>query len=273
MSSGDGYRFGRGARACHYRGRRDKEPARCLPRRISARVAAIAESATLAVDAKAKALKAAGEPVIGFGAGEPDFPTPQHIVEAAVEACRMPRFHKYTPAGGLPEREAIAAKTKRDSGYDVSASQVLVTNGGKHAVYNTFQPRCSIRATRCCCRRRTGRPTPSPSAWPGACRWCCPPTRPPASGSPSTSWRRRSPTAPRCCVFVSPSNPTGVVYPAAEVEAIGRWAAEQGHLGHHRRDLRAPHLRRPRVHLDRRAGARAGRPGASCSTGSPRPTP
>jgi len=107
--------------------------------RISARVAAITESATLAVDAKAKALKAAGEPVIGFGAGEPDFPTPDHIVEAAVAACRVPRYHKYTPAAGLPElRDAIAVKTKRDSGYEVTAAQVLVTNGGKHAVYNTF---------------------------------------------------------------------------------------------------------------------------------------
>jgi aspartate aminotransferase len=107
--------------------------------RISARVAAITESATLAVDAKAKALKAAGEPVIGFGAGEPDFPTPEHVVEAAVQAARTPRFHKYTPAAGLPElREAIATKTKRDSGYDVTAAQVLVTNGGKHAVFSAF---------------------------------------------------------------------------------------------------------------------------------------
>ena len=107
--------------------------------RVSDRIAAIAPSATLAVDAKAKALKAAGEPVIGFGAGEPDFPTPDHIVEAAVAACRDPRNHRYTPAGGLPElREAIAAKTARDSGYAVDASQVLVTNGGKHAIANTF---------------------------------------------------------------------------------------------------------------------------------------
>src|SRR5688500_20302602 len=105
--------------------------------RISPRIAAIAESATLAVDAKAKALQASGEPVIGFGAGEPDFPTPAHIVEAAIEACRDPKNHKYTPAGGLPElKEAIAAKTKRDSGLDVAASQVHVTNGGKHAVYS-----------------------------------------------------------------------------------------------------------------------------------------
>src|SRR5580692_2073380 len=107
--------------------------------RISARVSAIAESATLAVDSKAKALKAAGRPVIGFGAGEPDFPTPGYIVEAAQRACAVPRFQKYTPAPGLPElREAIAAKTRRDSGYQVSAAQVLVTNGGKQAVYQTF---------------------------------------------------------------------------------------------------------------------------------------
>src|SRR5690242_7210253 len=107
--------------------------------RVSDRVGSIAESATLAVDAKAKALKAAGRPVIGFGAGEPDFPTPDHIVEAAVEACRDPRNHRYTPAPGLPElREAIAAKTLRDSGYDVAPAQVMVTNGGKHAVYNAF---------------------------------------------------------------------------------------------------------------------------------------
>src|SRR5437660_3280569 len=101
-----------------------------MPTRVSARVSAISESATLAVDAKAKALKAAGRPVIGFGAGEPDFPTPDYIVEAAIEACRNPRFHKYTPAGGLPElRAAVAAKTERDSGYRVDAAQVLITNG------------------------------------------------------------------------------------------------------------------------------------------------
>ena len=107
--------------------------------RISDRIAAIAESATLAVDAKAKALKAAGRPVIGFGAGEPDFPTPDYIVEAAIEAARNPKYHRYTPVPGLPElREAVAAKTKRDSGYDTTATHVLVTNGGKQAVYNTF---------------------------------------------------------------------------------------------------------------------------------------
>ena len=110
------------------------------PERLSRRVSAISESATLAVDARAKALKAAGEPVIGFGAGEPDFPTPAHVVEAAVEAARDVKNHRYTPAAGLPElKEAIAAKTLRDSKVEVAASQVLVTNGGKHAVYNTVE--------------------------------------------------------------------------------------------------------------------------------------
>src|SRR5262245_6614445 len=107
--------------------------------RISRKIAAIPESATLAVDAKAKALQAAGEHVIGFGAGEPDFPTPDAIVEAAVAACREARNHKYSPAAGLPElREAIVAKTARDSGLESTAAQVLVTNGGKHAVASTF---------------------------------------------------------------------------------------------------------------------------------------
>ena len=108
-------------------------------RRVSARLSAIAPSATLAVDARAKELKAAGRPVIGFGAGEPDFPTPDYIVEAAVAAARDPKNHRYSPAAGLPElREAIAAKTLRDSGVSLEAAQVLVTNGGKQAVYNAF---------------------------------------------------------------------------------------------------------------------------------------
>src|SRR5690606_38320875 len=103
------------------------------------RTAAIPPSATLAITARAKELKAAGEPVIVFGAGEPDFATPDHIVEAAVAACRDPQNHRYTPAGGLPElRAAVAAKTLRDSGYEVGADQVLITNGGKHAISNAF---------------------------------------------------------------------------------------------------------------------------------------
>src|ERR1700749_421706 len=112
-----------------------------MPTRVSARIGAISESATLAVDAKAKALKAAGRPVIGFGAGEPDFPTPDYIVEAAKKATAEPRFHKYTPAAGLPElRQAIADKTKRDSRYEVEPSQVRLPNGGKQAVYQPFPP-------------------------------------------------------------------------------------------------------------------------------------
>ena len=196
--------------------------------RISARVAAITESATLAVDAKAKALKAAGEPVIGFGAGEPDFPTPAHIVEAAAAACRNPRNHKYTPAAGLPElREAIAAKTKRDSGYDVQAAQVLVTNGGKHAVYNTF-------ATLLDRGDEVLLPAPYWTTYPEPIRL--------AGGVPvvlptheATGFRvgleqldAAVSDRTKALLFVSPSNPTGVVYPPAEVEAIGRWAVDRG---------------------------------------------
>jgi aspartate aminotransferase len=215
--------------ACHYRGR-SKQGASPLPptNRISARVAAITESATLAVDAKAKALKAVGEPVIGFGAGEPDFPTPAHIVEAAAEACHNPRYHKYTPAAGLPDlRDAVALKTKRDSGYDVEASQVLVTNGGKHAVYNTF-------ATLLDPGDEVLLPAPYWTTYPEPIRL--------AGGVPvvlptdeSTGFRvsvdqLEAALTPRTKVllFVSPSNPTGAVYPRAEVEAIGRWAAERG---------------------------------------------
>jgi aspartate/methionine/tyrosine aminotransferase len=197
-------------------------------RRISARVAAIAESATLAVDAKAKALRAAGEPVIGFGAGEPDFATPDHIVEAAVAACRNPRFHKYTPAGGLPElRDAIAAKTKRDSGYDVTAAQVLVTNGGKHAVYNTFaallDPGDEVLL-----------PAPYWTTYPEPIRLAggVPMVLPTdeATGFRVTLDQLEAALTERtkALMFVSPSNPTGAVYPRAEVEAIGRWAAERG---------------------------------------------
>ncbi len=196
--------------------------------RISSRIAAITESATLAVDAKAKALQAAGEPVIGFGAGEPDFPTPAHIVEAAVEACRRPQLHRYSPTPGLPAlREAIAAKTKRDSGVDVPATRVLVTNGGKHAVYNTFQtlldPGDEVLL-----------PAPYWTTYPEAVTL--------AGGMPvvvpsdeSTGFRvtveqleAAVTERTKVLLFVSPSNPTGAVYPADEVEAIGRWAQEKG---------------------------------------------
>jgi aspartate aminotransferase len=196
--------------------------------RVSRRVAAIAESATLAVDAKAKALKAAGEPVIGFGAGEPDFPTPEHVVEAAVAACRDPRNHKYTPAGGLPElKEAIVAKTARDSGYDVPTSGVLVTNGGKHAVYNTFaallDPGDEVLLP-----APYWTTYPEPIALAGGVSVVLPTDE-------TTGFRVTIEQLDAACtartkvlLFVSPSNPTGAVYPVEEVEAIGRWAAEQG---------------------------------------------
>jgi aspartate aminotransferase len=198
------------------------------PRRVSARIGGIAESATLAVDAKAKALKAAGRPVVGFGAGEPDFPTPEYIVEAAVAACRDPRWHRYTPAGGLPElKSAIATKTLRDSGLTVDASQVLVTNGGKQALYNTF-------ATLLDPGDEALLPAPYWTTYPESIRL--------AGGVPvqidtdETSGYRVTieqleaalTPATKLLVFVSPSNPTGAVYPPAEVAAIGRWAADRG---------------------------------------------
>ena len=196
--------------------------------RVSDRIAAITESATLAVDAKAKALKAAGRPVIGFGAGEPDFPTPDYIVAAAIKACSDPKWHRYTPAGGLPElKEAVAVKTKRDSGYEVTAGQVLITNGGKQALYNAFasllDPGDEVLL-----------PAPYWTTYPESIRL--------AGGIPveimtdETSGYRASieqleaARGPRTkvLVFVSPSNPTGAVYSPAEVKAIGEWAVEHG---------------------------------------------
>jgi len=196
--------------------------------RVSDRIAAIAESATLAVDAKAKALKAAGRPVIGFGAGEPDFPTPDYIVEAAVAACRDPKNHRYTPVAGLPElRAAVAVKTHRDSGYEVDGSQVLITNGGKQAVYNAFaallDPGDEVLLI-----------APYWTTYPEAIKL--------AGGIPvdvvtdettgylaSIDQLAAARTArTKVLLFVSPSNPTGAVYPPDQVAAIGRWAAEQG---------------------------------------------
>jgi aspartate/methionine/tyrosine aminotransferase len=193
-------------------------------RRVSARIGGIAESATLAVDAKAKALKAAGRPVIGFGAGEPDFPTPDYIVEAAVEACRDPRNHRYTPAGGLPElKRAIADKTLRDSGYRVEPNQVLVTNGGKQAIYEAFaailDPGDEVLL-----------PAPYWTTYPEAIRL--------AGGVPvevladETQDYKVTPEQleaartdrTKALLFCSPSNPTGAVDTPAEVEAIGRFA-------------------------------------------------
>ena len=196
--------------------------------RISRRVGSIAESATLAIDAKAKALKAMGQDVIAFGAGEPDFPTPSHIVEAAAVACHQPRFHRYSPTAGLPElREAVAAKTARDSGYQVEPTQVLITNGGKQAIYNAFatllDPGDEVLV-----------PAPYWVTYPEAITL--------AGGVPvsvptdaSTAFRTdverleaaRTPRT-KVLLFVSPSNPTGAVYPRDEMAAIGRWAAERG---------------------------------------------
>ncbi|GAA2409932.1 pyridoxal phosphate-dependent aminotransferase [Streptomyces glaucosporus] len=197
-------------------------------RRVSARIGSISESATLAVDAKAKALKAAGRPVIGFGAGEPDFPTPDYIVEAAVEACRNPRFHRYTPAGGLPElKEAIAAKTLRDSGYSVDASQVLVTNGGKQAIYEAFaailDPGDEVIV-----------PAPYWTTYPESIRLAggvpVPVVADETSGYRVTVEQLEAARTERTKVllFVSPSNPTGAVYSRAQAEEIGRWAAGHG---------------------------------------------
>ena len=195
-------------------------------RRISARIGGIAESATLAVDAKAKALKASGRPVIGFGAGEPDFPTPGYIVEAAVEACRDPRNHRYTPAGGLPElKAAIVAKTARDSGYAVEASQVVVTNGGKQAIYEAF-------ATILDPGDEVILPAPYWTTYPEAIRL--------AGGVPVevladetqgykvTVDQLEAAVTDRtkAMLFCSPSNPTGAVDTPEEVVAIGRWLVE-----------------------------------------------
>lgn len=198
------------------------------PARVSRKIASIAESATLAVDARAKALQAAGEKVIGFGAGEPDFPTPAHIVDAAVAACVDPRNHRYSPTPGLPElREAIAAKTVRDSGFACEAADVLVTNGGKHAVYNAFQvlldPGDEVLL-----------PAPYWTTYPEAIAL--------ADGVPvvlptteATEFRvtlehldAALTSRTKALVFVSPSNPTGSVYTPEQVEAIGRWAVSRG---------------------------------------------
>ena len=206
-----------------------KAPANPASRnRVSARIGAITESATLAVDAQAKALIAAGRPVIGFGAGEPDFPTPDYIVEAAVSACREPKWHRYTPAGGLPAlKEAIAAKTVRDSGFEVSANQILITNGGKQALYNAF-------ATLLDPGDEVILPAPYWTTYPESIML--------AGGKPvivmtdETSGYRATvdqldaalTPATKALVFVSPSNPTGAVYSPEMVKAIGEWALAKG---------------------------------------------
>jgi aspartate/methionine/tyrosine aminotransferase len=182
----------------------------------------------LAVDAKAKALKAAGEPVIGFGAGEPDFPTPDHIVEAAVEAARDPKNHKYTPAGGLPElKEAIAAKTLRDSGVEVAPSLVLITNGGKHAVYNAFLTLVD-EGDEVIVPAPFWTTYPEPIMLAGGVPVVLPTDE--TTGFRVTVDQLEAARTPRtkALLFVSPSNPTGAVYPPDEVRAIGQWALEHG---------------------------------------------
>ena len=196
--------------------------------RISKRIAAIAESATLKVDAKAKALQAAGRPVISYAAGEPDFATPQHIVEAAAKAVLDPKNHRYTPAIGLPDlREAIAQKTLVDSGTEISAAQVVVTNGGKQAVYQAF-------ATLLDPGDEVLMPTPFWTTYPEAIRL--------AGGVPVEVFagadqgykvtvdqlEAARTSKSKVLLFVSPSNPTGAVYSREETEAIGRWADEHG---------------------------------------------
>ncbi|MEV4902761.1 pyridoxal phosphate-dependent aminotransferase [Citricoccus sp. NPDC055426] len=196
--------------------------------RVSQRIGSIAESATLAVDAKAKALKAAGRPVIGFGAGEPDFPTPDYIVEAAVQAARDPKNHRYSPAGGLPElKQAVAEKTLRDSGFQIEPAQVLVTNGGKQAVYNTFaallDPGDEVIV-----------PTPYWTTYPESIRLAggvpVDVFAGPENGYKVTVEQLDAAVTERTKVlsFVSPSNPTGAVYSPEETAAIGRWAYDRG---------------------------------------------
>jgi aspartate aminotransferase len=192
--------------------------------RISQSIAAITESATLAVDAKAKALKAAGRPVIGFGAGEPDFPTPDYIVAAAVAAASLPANHHYTPTSGLPQlRDAIVAKTRRDSHYEITADQVLVTNGGKQAVYQAF-------ATILNPGDEVLLPSPYWTTYPECIKL--------AGGVPVAVFAdetanylvsveqleaaRTSKT--KVLLYCSPSNPTGSVYPVQLVKEIGEWA-------------------------------------------------
>jgi aspartate/methionine/tyrosine aminotransferase len=194
--------------------------------RVSDLLGGLAPSATLAVDAKAKALKAAGEPVIGYGAGEPDFPTPAHIVEAAAKACYDPANHKYTPTAGLQDlRDAIVMKSKRDSGLDVSANQILVTNGGKHAVATTFMtllnPGDEVLI-----------PAPYWTTYPEAV-YLAGGVAVPVLTSDANGFRvtvaelEKARTAKtKLLVFVSPSNPTGAVVRPDDVAAIGRWAAE-----------------------------------------------
>ncbi|WP_298120020.1 pyridoxal phosphate-dependent aminotransferase [uncultured Aurantimicrobium sp.] len=197
-------------------------------KRISSRISAIAESATLKVDAKAKALQAAGRPVISYAAGEPDFPTPAHIVEAALVAVKDPKNHRYTPAAGLPElRQAIAEKTKRDSGWAVDPSQVIVTNGGKQAVYQAFatlvDPGDEVLV-----------PTPYWTTYPEAIKLAGGVQVDVFAGADQEykvtveQLEAARTDKTKLLLFVSPSNPTGAVYSVEETKAIGEWAEKHG---------------------------------------------
>ena len=196
--------------------------------RVSSAVGQIAESATLAVDSKAKALKAQGENVIGFGAGEPDFATPPHIVEAAVQACGDTKNHRYSPAGGLPElKKALAEKTIRDSGLELDPGQFLVTNGGKQAVFNTMMslidPGDEVIL-----------PAPYWTTYPESIRMFGGVPVEVLAGSDQgfrvtvEQLEDARSTRTKALIFVSPSNPTGAVYSKEEIEAIGQWAADNG---------------------------------------------
>ncbi len=243
--------------ACNYNPPRNSTEGHPV-NRTSARLAAIAESATLAVDAKAKALKAKGENVIGFGAGEPDFPTPDNIVEAAARACHEVKYHKYTPAAGLPElREAIAVKTLRDSGFQCQASQVLVTNGGKHAVFTAFAALCDPGDEVIC-------PAPYWTTYPEAITL--------AGGVPvivqtdeSTGFKATH-RAARCgadsahqgAAVRQPRQPERRHLLAGRGRGDWSLGGRQGRVDPDRRDLRAPRLRRQQVrqHADGRPRAR-----------------
>jgi aspartate aminotransferase len=197
-------------------------------RRLSSRIASIAESATLKVDAKAKSLVAAGRPIISYGPGEPNFATPDHIVEAAVAAARDPRNHRYSAAAGLPElREAIVAKTLRDSGTAVSTSQVIVTNGGKQAVYQAFQALLDDGD-------EVLLPAPYWTTYPEAIALAGGVAVEVFAGADQgykvtvDQLEAARTEQTKVLLFCSPSNPTGAVHSPSEVEAIGRWALENG---------------------------------------------
>ena len=197
-------------------------------KRLSETVASIAESPTLAVDARAKELKAAGEKVIGFGAGEPDFATPDHIVAAAAEAAQHALYHHYTPTPGLLElRAAIAHKTERDSGLKVTPAQVVVCNGGKHALYNAFMSVVDAGD-------EVLLPAPYWVSYPEQIRLAggtvveLPTTEETGFRVTIEQLDAAVTDKTKALLFVSPSNPTGAVYPPEEVEAIGRWAVDRG---------------------------------------------